>query len=156
MGPSQTSSPGEETDFGQSRFGHPDLAIVVLAKSNFGQSNCGQSNFGQSNPIWDLVCVMVGPRRVGPKPTFSGGPKNLRFFFFLSRPHLRFFFFSLSLSKGLLVEFWWCLKRRDPQMCTFGVLGLWCETPAATKPRAQMLRKPGLCHQNSNGCSNQL
>ena len=35
-----------------------------------------------------------------------------------------------SLSGGLLVESWWCLKRRDAQMCTFGVLGLSCETPA--------------------------
>ena len=37
----RTRNSGEETDFGQSRFGHPDL-------SNFGQSNFGQSNFGQS------------------------------------------------------------------------------------------------------------
>ena len=31
----------EGTNFGQTRFGHPDL-------TNFGQSNFGQSNFGQS------------------------------------------------------------------------------------------------------------
>ena len=35
-----------------------------------------------------------------------------------------------SLSGGLLVEFWWCLKRLGRQMCTFGVLGLL----AAPKP----------------------
>ena len=28
-----------------------------------------------------------------------------------------------------LVDFWWCLKRRNPEMCTFGVLWLWCEAP---------------------------
>ena len=31
------------------------------------------------------------------------------------------------------MEFWWCLKRQDPQRCTFGVLGLSCETPAKKK-----------------------
>ena len=39
------------------------------------------------------------------------------------------FFLSLSFSGGLLVEFWWCLNRRSPEMCTFGVLGLWCASP---------------------------
>ena len=29
------------------------------------------------------------------------------------------------------MEFWWCLKRRDAQMCAFGVLWLSCEAPAA-------------------------
>ena len=37
----QTVTSTEETDFGQSRFGHPDLA-------NLGQSNFGQSFFGGS------------------------------------------------------------------------------------------------------------
>ena len=27
------------------------------------------------------------------------------------------------------MEFWWCLKRRGPEMCTFGVLGLSCASP---------------------------
>ena len=51
-------SPSEETDFGQSRFGHADLA-------NVGQSNFGQSNFGHpilANPCGSGVCVMVGPK----------------------------------------------------------------------------------------------
>ena len=38
---------------------------------------------------------------------------------------------SFSLSGGLLVEFWWCFRRRETHMCTFGVLGLSCETRAA-------------------------
>ena len=28
----------------------------------------------------------------------------------------------------------WCLKRRGPEMCAFGVLGLSCEATAAPKP----------------------
>ena len=43
----------EETDFGQSRFGHPDL------------TNFGPSNFGQSNFLANFFGVMVGPQRVG-------------------------------------------------------------------------------------------
>ena len=57
------------------------------------------------------------------------GPKISRFFFPVPPQNS---FFS-SLSGGLLVEFWWCLKRRCAQMCTFGVLGLSCEAPAAPK-----------------------
>ena len=37
----------------------------------------------------------------------------------------------LCLSGCLLVEFRWCLRRRSPQMCTFGVLGLSCEAPGS-------------------------
>ena len=55
-----------------------------------------------------------------------GGPK-FRAFFALSYRK----FHSLFSFWGLLVEFWWCLKRRDAQMCTFGVLWLSCEAPAA-------------------------
>ena len=93
----------------------------------------------------------VGARRVGatrvggarrPRPRKSGGPKgggpegwgpegwgaqNFALFFLLPLPFSMFF-----LSGGLLVEFWWCLKRRDPEMCTFGVLGLSCEAPACS------------------------
>ena len=75
-----------------------------------------------------------GVRRWGAQPRKSGGskgggskgggPEILRFFFPVRS---QFSFFS-SLSGGLLVKFWWCLKRRSPEMCTFGVLGLSCET----------------------------
>ena len=106
----------EETDFGQSNFGHPDLARPILA------------NLFLANPILDLVCVMVGPRSVsGPRRVGSRKGPKFRFFFCfsLSRLHFRSFCLSLSLwvsSCGILVV----LKRRDPQMCTFGVLGLSC------------------------------
>ena len=72
----------------------------------------------------------VGPRRVGPKPRKSGGPKGegaQNFAFFFPLPPQNSFF--SSLSGGLLVEFWWCLKRRDAQMCAFGVLWLSCASP---------------------------
>ena len=55
-----------------------------------------------------------GARRVG-------GPKFRAFFFHSGHNFLSFF-----PLRGPLVEFWWCLKRRDPLMCTFGVLGLSC------------------------------
>ena len=75
-----------------------------------------------------------GARRVGgPK---GGGPEGwgarrvggLKFRAFFPLPPQNSFF--SSLSGGLLVEFWWCLKRRGAQMCTFGVLWLSCEAPA--------------------------
>ena len=66
----------------------------------------------------------MGPQRVG-------GPKFRAFFFRLSPPVLLFF----SLLGVFFVEFWWCfLKRRGRELCTFGVLGLLCEAPAAPKP----------------------
>ena len=91
----------EGIDFGQSRFGHPDLTNFgqsnfgqsifghrgfgqsqfwpkpILAKANFGQSNFGQSNFGQSNfgqstlVIW-CVCHGGAPKSVVPNPEKMG------------------------------------------------------------------------------------
>ena len=87
-------------------------------------SNGGSSKGGGPNPekVWPR---RVEPRRVGgPK---GGGPKISRFFFPVPPQNS---FFS-SLSGGLLVEFWWCLKRRGSEMCSFGVLGLSC---AASRP----------------------
>ena len=62
-----------------------------------------------------------GPRRVGPE---GWGAQN--FALFLPFPATVSLFLCLS---GLLVEFWWCLKRRGPEMCTFGVLWLSCASP---------------------------
>ena len=74
---------------------------------------------------------MVVPRRVGTRrgcgPKRERGPnpekgwarrvgaKISRFFFFF--PLSRYNFHSFLPSLGLLVELWWCLKRRDPRMC---------------------------------------
>ena len=81
-----------------------------------------------------------GPRRVGPEGwgpkggAPKGGPRRVggQNFALFSLSHHNFLSF-LPFFVGLLVEFWWCLKRRDPLMCTFGVLGLSCETPAASR-----------------------
>ena len=85
-----------------------------------------------------MVCCWFGPSppsagqpSVGPPS--AGLPQMSLFFFSLSRP----FALCLSLSGCLLVEFWWCLKRRGAQMCTFGVLGLSYETPAQKQQQAQ-------------------
>ena len=68
-----------------------------------------------------------GPRRGGGPEGVGGlkggGPKISLFF-----PCPQNSFFS-SLSGGLLVEFWWCLKRRGAQLCTFESLGLSCASP---------------------------
>ena len=70
----------------------------------------------------------VGARRGGPRVGAEGwGAQN--FALFLLSPTGNFIL--SSLSGGFLVEFWWCLKRRDAQMCAFGVLWLSCEAPAA-------------------------
>ena len=93
-----------------------------------------------------------GPKGGGPK---GGGPKISRFFSPLPPQNS---FFS-SLSGGLLVEFWWCLKRRGGQMCTFGVLWLSCEARSGgaagvshDSPRAQTctFEGPGLQKHNQN------
>ena len=64
-----------------------------------------------------------GPKGAGPK---SGGPwagvPKISHFFFSPLPLPFSLFFSLSLWGSS-----WCLKRRESQMCTFGVLGLSCE-----------------------------
>ena len=97
-----------------------------------------------------------GARRVEPE---GWGAQN--FALFLLSPTGNFI--RCSLSGGFLVEFWWCLKRRDAQMCAFGVLWLSCEAPAARSggaagvphdsARAQTctFERPGLQkhHQNS-------
>ena len=67
-----------------------------------------------------------GPKGGGPEGwgLKGGGPKISLFFFSPTGK-----FILSSLSGGFLVVFWWCLKRRDAQMCAFGVLWLSCEAP---------------------------
>ena len=62
--------------------------------------------------------------------TPEGGPERWGAFFSLSSHR----FALLCLSGCLIVEFWWCLKRRNPQMYTFGVLGLSCASPGGPIP----------------------
>ena len=119
-----------DADFGQTDFGHPFWP--TLAKPTLAQIG---------------VSIFWGLRRVGPPkggaaegwgvegwgvegwgPEGWGGQNFALFLPFSIAVSL-----SLCLCGCLLVEFWWCLKRRSPQMCTFGVLGLLCEAPAAPK-----------------------
>ena len=111
----------------------------------------GQFDFGQSR-VWPISVApkgggaegwwarrVVGPKGGGPEgwrqPRKSGAPKGggPKFRAFFPLPP-QFSFFSPSLG-GPSVEFWWCLKRRDREMCTFGVLGLSCETPSKFNER---------------------
>ena len=70
-----------------------------------------------------LEARRVGAEGWGPE---GWGPENFALFFSLSRRKIFVLFFLLWC---LLVEFWWCLKRRGPEMCTSGVLGLSCASP---------------------------
>ena len=84
-----------------------------------------------------VVCCWFSPPYADPPPLdpSSAGPPRISLFFFTLLLHFR------SCSSGcLLVEFWWCLKRRGTQMCTFGLSG--CHV----KPR-RLLGPPGL-HRN--------
>ena len=80
-------------------------------------------------------------------PPLPDRPK-FRAYFSLSRHNVLSFFPLLGVLSWN--EFWWCLKRRGPKLCTFGVLGLLCEAPAALGPLG-FHQGPGLQthHQNS-------
>ena len=141
----QGSVKGEEADFGQSRFGHPDLA-------NLGQSCFWPGQFGPkpiwANPILAIQCgpfsgwcfgrllrvvvvvvcafVVVGLHRPlctapspGPPPPLDR-PKFL--VFFPLPPQILFFFPSLG---GPFVEF----EAPGPSNVHVWALGLSCEAP---------------------------
>ena len=123
----------EGTDFGQSRFGHPDL-------TNFGQSNLGHSISGSGvchGPKgWAQTQKKWSPEGWGPKGAApKGGPEGWgaqNFALFFPSPTTNFaLFISLCVFSWSFGGVW---KRRGRQMCTFGVLGLLCEAPAAPKP----------------------
>ena len=105
-------------DFGQLFFRVRPIRLRPFSTS----AKCWMLNFGTPKGG-------EAPKGGAPK---GEGPKISRFFSLLPP---QFSLFSPSLE-GPFVEFWWCLKRRGPEMCTFGVLGLSCEAPAAQ-------RKPG-------------
>ena len=75
---------------------------------------------------------MVGPWKVGPEGVGArreGRPKISRFFFSLP-PEISFFLLWGVFSWN----FGGVFEGRGAQMCTFGVLWLSCEAPAAPKP----------------------
>ena len=83
--------------------------------------------------VWCVVvCGYFGPLAPDP-PTPDHPTDRPKFRSFFPSPTTIFVLF-LSLSGCFLVEFWF-FQGRSPQMCTFGVLGLSCEAPAAPKPR---------------------
>ena len=79
---------------------------------------------------WEAVQV------VAPK----GGEPGISHFFPLSSHKFLSFF---PLFRGLLVEFWWRLKRWGLEMCMSGVLGLSCEAPVCPESFHRR-RGPGL------------
>ena len=84
-----------------------------------------RQNMEEQAPFW-------APEGWGPEGW--GGPKISSFFFPLP-PQFSFFFLSLG---GPFVEFWWCLKRRSPSMCAFGVRSrVWVSLPT---PRVTVSR----------------
>ena len=73
------------------------------------------------------------PRRTAPPDRPPPDRPKFRSFFSLSRHS----FHSFSLSCwSFSLNFGGVFEDRDAQMCTFGVLGLSCETPAAPPDRA--------------------
>ena len=108
----------EETDSGQSRFGHPDL-------TNFGQSIFGSGVCHGGTPRVGLK-PRKRPRRVGPRRV---GPQISHFFFPSPAPIFALFVSLWGSSRGFLVvfgsagavkcarlEFWGCrVKPRRPK-----------------------------------------
>ena len=114
-------------DFGQFRF----PPISTSANFDFGQ-------FGLRPIFWMLNFwpTMGGAPKgegVGPNLEKVGarrvGAPNFTLFF----PSPATVFIPPSLG-GPFVDFGWSLKRRDPEMCTIGVLWLLCKAPAAPQP----------------------
>ena len=88
--------------------GAPKCGAPKCGPRRVGPRRVGPRRVGQRR-VW--------PRRVGPRRV--GGPKFR--FFFPFPPPFRSFCVSLGVFSG---NFGGVLKRRVPEMCTFGVLGL--------------------------------
>ncbi len=141
----------EGTDFGQSRFGHPDL--TNFGQSNFGQSIFGHRGFGPANfgqiQFWpthfwpELVFQwfhnLCGPEGLGPEGwgPEGWGPKISRFFF-PSPPSFSLFFVSLWVSsRGFLVGFW----KRGAVKCARLEFSGCCVKPRRPRSRVSVFTK---------------
>ena len=83
-----------------------------------------------------------GPPSAGPPPPDPPPPDRPKIsLFFFPSPATVFILFSLSCWSFSL-NFGGVFEDRDPQMCTFGVLGLLCETSAASGARRGFTRQP--------------
>ena len=115
---------------GLPRFGAAPLLGLGLHPSNLHPS--GTPHFGDP--------TFRAPHLSGHQPsgTLRGTPPpdspKFRLFFPLPLPFSLFF----CLSGGLIVEFWWCLKRRDTQMFTFGISGCRVICPPLRPPKKSM------------------
>ena len=114
----------ERLNFGESKTTFRNFSRIVPIGLTTVVANFGQSNFVQSIfELWVVIGVVVRccALLVWTLYRRRRTAQNFALFFPLPPPPFRSF---SSLSGCLLVEFWWCLKSRDPRMCTFGVLGL--------------------------------
>ena len=117
---------------------------------DFGQFDFGQFDFGQLAEI-EVAEIDIGRSRNWPKSTrwcpFYSSFFSFTFFLILLFIFFLFCFALFSLSRHnfhsslpllglLLLNFGGVFEGRDPEMCTFGVLELSCETPAAPPDRA--------------------
>ena len=90
------------------------VATCPAASSAWDQHSCqAKKNIIENGSIWAKIFPL-------PTSIFRGGSspgtveaQNFALFFFPLPPPI--FVLFLSFSGGLLVEFWWCLKRRDLQ-----------------------------------------
>ena len=124
----------------------PPSFFVIVADMNALHTDCGISVRAASSAARNINCRISGRSnerdRLRPNSTLANsisanfwmlnygttegwspegwGAQNFALFF----PPPATIFFLLSLSWGPFVEVWWCLKRRGPEMCTFGFLGL--------------------------------
>ena len=112
----------------------PSLPKTTLCGMWCGVSVCVQ-NFRK---VQDLGAHPDSPSA---GPPSAGQPQNFVLFFHLP-PQFSFF---LPLLGVLSWNFGGVIEGRDPQMCTFGFLGLSCEAPAVfAKTILQLICPPGL------------
>ena len=145
---------------------HRNVTLSPLGNAKVDKDCAAETDFGQSDfgPLY-LTDFWPIPTLAKPAPKGGGregwgregwGAQNFALFFPLSRSIFALFVSLLVSSRGILVVF----SKAGPQMCTFGVLGLSCEAPAATNPprvshhspRAQTctFEGPGLHKNNQN------
>ena len=103
----------------------------TLAKPSLPKPRLARQTLARPRKFWPnwpvhLLCPELGiPIPALPGPPSPGTATALRrtaqnFAFFPLPPQCSFFLPSLE---GLLVEFWWCFKGRDPQLSAFGLSG---------------------------------
>ena len=110
----------EETDFGQSRFGHPDLTNFrqsILGHRGFGPANLGQNQFWPIH-LWIWCVSWWGPEGWGPKISPFVFPLSLPFSLFLSLSGC-----LLNFGQSITGSGWWA-PRVGAQPPALGLPGL--------------------------------